>query len=258
MSVTPSTTLDSLLAALAARWPAVRFDRAALADALAARELGPESSVAADVALACALAAGDLGALAVFERELVPDVRGALVRIDRSGDLVDEALQRVREKLFVGERRVREYRGRGSLVAWIQVIAIREGLALRRRERRDGPSPSPSIEDALLVAVESDPALALTRRAYRVQFADVFRAALAGLAPRERALLRLTFVDGAGTERLAAMYGVHRVTMFRWLADARAHLLELLRAGVIDRIGIATSEVDSLIRAVASSLDVGW
>jgi RNA polymerase sigma-70 factor (ECF subfamily) len=190
----------------------------------------------------------------------VPDVRGALARIDRSGDLVDESLQRVREKLFVGECRGREYRGRGSLVAWIQVIAIREGLALRRRERRDGPSPSPSpsIEDALLVAVESDPALALTRRAYRAQFADVFRAALASLAPRERALLRLTFVDGAGTERLAAMYGVHRVTMFRWLADARADLLELLRAAVIDRIGIATSEVASLIRAVAPSLDVGW
>jgi RNA polymerase sigma-70 factor (ECF subfamily) len=246
-----------LIAAVAARWPDVRVEPDAVARALADRELAPDAAVAIDIALVCALAARDPGALAVFENELVPDIRGPLVRVaGGSADLVEEALQRAREKLLVAKDtpRIVEFRGRGSLAAWIQVLAIREVLMLCRRERRN----SPPIEDTLLAAVETDPVLALTKRSYRTQFAAAFHAAFAELEPRQRALLRLTFAEAAGTEKLAAMYGVHRVTMFRWLADARADLLDKLRANVATRIGIATGEIDSLIRAVASSLDLGW
>lgn len=254
--MTADADLDSLIAAVAARWPELRVEPAELAIGLEARGLGAGAAVAIDVALACALAAGDRGALQVFERELVPDVRGALVRLDRSGDLVEEALQQLREKLLVasGTPRIAEYRGRGSLAAWIQVIAIREALMLRRRTRRDQPVG----EEALLLAVESDPALALTKRTYRTEFADAFRVALAALTTRDRTLLRMCFVDTVGTERLAALYQVHRVTMFRWLSEARAHLLDGIRAALIERTGIAASEVDSVIRAVASSLDISW
>jgi RNA polymerase sigma-70 factor (ECF subfamily) len=248
--------MSALADAIAARWPGVRVDDVAVTTALAARELAATAPVATDVALAIALGTGDPGALVVFERELVPEIRGAIARLDERGDLVDEALQRVREKLLVGggTPRIVEYRGRGALAAWLQVIAIREALMVLRGTRRE----SPRLDEPMLAIVESDPTLAFTKRAYRDELADVFRDALAKLETRERTLLRLTFVDGVGTERLAATYGVHRVTMFRWLASARANLLELLRAGVVAKIGIAEGEVDSLIRAVASSLDVSW
>lgn len=237
---------------IAAAW---HVDRDALAAALAERGLTAISPHARDVALACALAAGDPGALAVFERDIVPDLRGALARLDRSGDLVDEALQQMRAKLLVavGPPRILEYRGRGSLAAWVQVIAIREALMIRRKARRDRPT-----EDPLIVIAERDPALALTRHAHGAAFAVAFQAAIAMLSPRDRALLRLCFVDGVGTEQLAAQYAVHRVTMFRWLTDARARLLEALRGRLIVTAGVAADEVDSLIRAVASSFDVGW
>ena len=40
----------------------------------------------------------------------------------------------------------------------------------------------------------------------------------------------MCFVDSAvGTEQLAGIYQVHRVTMFRWLTDARASLLDAIR-----------------------------
>jgi RNA polymerase sigma-70 factor (ECF subfamily) len=246
--------VEGVLDGVARCWPGLRVDGAVLAQALADRGIAHGSPHAIDVALACALAAGDKRALDVFEREIVPDVRGALVRLDRSGDLVDDVLQQVREKLLVADRepRIVEYRGRGPLRAWIQVIAIREALMMLRRTRnRPG-------DDPLLVAIESDPMLALTKRTYRAKFADAFRTALAGLAPRERALLRLCFVEGVGTERLAELYRVHRVTMFRWLCDARANLLDGIRARLIASAGIHADEVDSVIRAVASSLDVGW
>ena len=206
---------------------------------------------AADVALAAALAAGDRAALDVFERELVPEIRRALAKLDGDGDLIDEALQRVREKLLVGEPRVVEYAGRGPLVAWVQMIAIREALMLRRASRREAPL------DDLAVIVETDPALALTKRVYREHFAAAFTAALAALAVHDRTLLRLCFVDAVGTERLAALYAVHRATMFRWLRDARAQLLAGIRAELVSRTGVREDEVDSLLRAL-SSLDVGW
>lgn len=218
------------------------------------RDVADDASLTADLAFARALAAGEPDALARFEKELVPDIRGAVARLDARGDLVDEALQRVREKLLTGTPRISEYQGKGRLAAWVQVIAVREALMILRKQRGEVGSS----DDSLLAIVESDPALALAKRTYRTELSAVFKAALAELETRERALLRLTFVEGAGTEKLAAMYGVHRVTMFRWLAAARTHLLELLRRGVVAQIGIAPDEVDSLIRAVASSLDVTW
>jgi RNA polymerase sigma-70 factor (ECF subfamily) len=235
------------------RWPDVRVEPRALADGLARRNLEPGSQIAPDVALAAALAAGDRGALHVFERELVPEIRRALAKLDGDGDLIDEALQRVRDKLLVaaGEPRVLEYAGRGPLVAWVQMIAIREALMLRRAARRDAPL------DELAVIVETDPALALTKRVYREHFAAAFTAALAALAVHDRTLLRLCFVDAVGTEKLAALYAVHRATMFRWLRDARAQLLGGIRTELVSRTGVREDEVDSLLRAL-SSLDVGW
>jgi len=42
-------------------------------------------------------------ALVVFERELVPEIRAPLARVAGSADVVEEALQRVREKLLLAE-----------------------------------------------------------------------------------------------------------------------------------------------------------
>ncbi len=248
--------LDDLIAASAARWPGLHLERTELARALADRAIAADSRYGLDVGLMCGLARGDATALRVFEAEIVPDVRGALARLDPGGGLVEDALQQVRVKLLVaaGEPRIVEYRARGSLAAWVQVIAIRETLMLRRRTRNERPVS----EDALLIAVEGNPALELTKQAHRADLAEAFQAALAALTPRERTLLRLCFVEATGTEQLAELYQVHRVTMFRWLTDARARLLDALRSELMSRVGVAASDVDSLIRALASSLDVAW
>ncbi|MFT3699034.1 MAG: sigma-70 family RNA polymerase sigma factor [Kofleriaceae bacterium] len=209
-------------------------------------------SHAADIDLARACASGDTTAIARFERTIIPDIRGAIVKL--ASDHVDEILQRTREKLLVGTPRIAEYRGRGPLAAWVQAIAIREALMLLRSSRRERARIDQL--DPLYAIVESDPALALTKRTYRAELATAFRAALATIETRERTLLRLVFVEGAGTEQLAAMYGVHRTTMFRWLQGARSHLLEHVRERLANVI--ATDELSSLIRDIATSLDVTW
>src|SRR5439155_991435 len=130
----PPMPVEALVAALGPRWPAVRVAPETVGAVLATRGLAPDAAHPLDVALACALAAGDRAALEVFERQLVPDIRGAVARLDPSGALADDALQQVREKLLVGGASPRspEYRRPGSLAGWLQLIALRQRPVQRR------------------------------------------------------------------------------------------------------------------------------
>jgi len=251
----PSLNVETVIAAALQRWPELQLDRDRVTAALDERGITPASAHAADVALVTALATGDPGALAIFDRELVSDIRGALVRFGRDDDFLAEALQRVRVKLLVGDPtpRIAEYRGRGRLAAWIQIVAIREALMLQRAGRRDQRS-----DDDLVDLAITDPVLARTRQVHKEAFAAAFRAAFAELDERERTLLRLCFVEAAGADDLARLYGVHRVTAFRWLRDARARLLESTRARFAGAANIASTDVDSVMRSLASSLSVQW
>ena len=176
------------------------------------------------------------------------------VRYGRDEDFIAEAVQRVRVKLLVGEApRIVEYGGRGPLAAWIQIVAIREALMMMRGQRREV-----SADDELVRLAVTEPVLARSRQVYKGAFAQAFREALAELDERERTLLRLCFGEGIGTEDLARLFRIHRVTAFRWLRDARAHLLELTRTRFLAAAEIPPSEIDSVMRSLASSLSVTW
>lgn len=77
-----------------------------------------------------------------MERELLPAVERFLARRERDPALVDEVKQRVRAWVLVapagGLPRIAEYRGQGSLAAWLRVVAIREH-AEALRGRKGGP-----------------------------------------------------------------------------------------------------------------------
>lgn len=208
----------------------------------------------ADRELATALAAGDSAALATFEEVIVPDIRGALVRFRRDDDFIAEVLQRVRVKLLVGApARIAEYRGQGRLAAWIQIVAIREALVMIRATTREIPG------DAELLRLSvTEPALARSSRAHKDKFEVAFQRALAELSDRDRTYLRMCFLEGLGTEELARLFRVHRVTAFRWLRDAREALLEGTRHHFLATVELPPSQVSSLMRSLAGSLSVPW
>jgi RNA polymerase sigma-70 factor (ECF subfamily) len=248
--------LAALLGEIAERWPSLAVDPPELAAALVARGLSADHPLAPDLALALALARHDRVALAVFDREVTPALRAALTRFDRGPDFIDEALQRTRVKLLVvgeGAPRILDYAGRGSLKAWITVVAVREALLLLRATAREVPG-----DDDLMRVAFTEPVLARAREAHKRELSASFRAALESLDPRERNLLRLCFVEGVGTEELARLFRVHRTTAFRWLRDARSKVLARTRDEFLARVGITASEADSVMRSLAESLSVTW
>jgi hypothetical protein len=51
------------------------------------------------------------------------------------------------------------------------------------------------------------------------------------------------------------MYSVGHSTAARWVAAARAKILEGMRRALVVRCGIATPEVDSLVKALSGEID---
>lgn len=250
--------LAAQLAAGRARVPGATLDDAAFCAHVAARlDPGDRDALAhlrgGDLFLAAALAAGDPAALAVFEREIVPDVTTTLERL-RLGDPGD-ALQALRVHLFVGERpRIADYRGHGDLRAWVRVSATRMALRAASRTRRELPLDATLLDGRADPA--PDPARLQLQADLRAQLEAAIAAALASLESRERNLLRHTVLDGLTLEELAGLYRVHRATCARWLADARDKIARRTRRELTDALRLRPAELDSVLRAVDSQLEL--
>lgn len=268
--VDDDTRLAELLAqklATAARmWPSVALPPDLFARALAERITSDEEPFAAlaqlregDVYLATASAIDAPGALQAFESALLARVPVYLSRVSASPAIIDEVKQTLRVKLFVASDgrtpRIRQYAGRGALESWVCAAAIRTARDLHRadqRRRDDGG------DDLDVLAASDDPELEALRTRYRGEFRTALREAIAALEPRQRTLLRLHFFERLTTVELARLYGVNQSTASRWLATAREAVLTGVRDRLRNKLGVSTSEFDSLVALLYSRLDISF
>ena len=134
----------------------------------------------------------------------------------------------------------------------MQVVATR--IALDHTRAKDRPTAGGDELDAL-AAIADDPELAFLKATYRAAWRDAFTAAAGDLDARARNLLRLHHLGGATLEQLAAMYGVHRATAVRWLADARAALARGTRRRLTASLDVSPAELDSILAMIGSRLE---
>lgn len=234
-----------------AAWPGVEVEPARLAAFLADR---PASHLA-DLYLACACAAGDPAALAAFDARVLPGVAGSLRRLALPADVASEVHQRLRAHLLVGEPpRIAEYQGRGPLLAWVRIVAVRLGLQWKRATRSDerrtealAHEPSPPV---------LDPALELLRARHGPLFRSTFTAALAELTVEQRNLLQLHLLEDLSLAEIGALHRVSKSTAARWLTAAREALDTGIRRRLQAALGLPAPEVDSLIAALQSRLEL--
>jgi RNA polymerase sigma-70 factor (ECF subfamily) len=250
---------DAITAARAA-WPTVHLTDEELVDYLGpagSEAIRADAARAQDLYLACACVAGQPAALALFDKHYLAQVAGHVGRVTQSQDAVHEALQTLRVRLFVGSGgqppRIRQYHGQGTLLGWVKIAAVRVAIDLARLRDPAAPSSEPISE--LNLAASRDPELEYIRARYQGDFAAAVREAFATLSTEARSVMRMYILERMNIAEIGAVVGVHRATIARWIAAARAQLLEETRARLRKRLGSSTSEVESLLRLLDSQLE---
>ena len=257
-----SAPIDSeLLAAARSAWPDVALDAtvfaaflaaaaAATADALAPAELDLPA-----LYLGCACVQGEPHALAAFEAKYLSEVPRFVARITSDTAIVDDVKQQLRIKLFVAETggvpKIALYR-RGSLAAWLRVVACRTAIDLLRQREQ----PMVAVDEASFEqrALTDDPRLALLKTTYQAAVSSAFAAAIGQLPATDRAMMRLCFLDELGMAEIGRMYRLSKSAVSRRLSRCREALLADVRRRLRDDHAIAESELDSVMRLVSSQL----
>jgi RNA polymerase sigma-70 factor (ECF subfamily) len=250
-----------------ARRPGIHVDEASFGAALVTRFDGDATTEiwAADLLLALGCLSNDKVALSIFEAEYMADARRALGRLRLDPSAIEEILQHVRSKILVASPsnngggggagpKLHSYSARGPLAGWVRAIAVHEALSARRAEVRRGPHDGPSAIERMPIAEE--PELVQLRAMYATPFKTAFAEVLAGLAPRDRNVLRLVYVEGLTADQVGLAYGVHRVSVARWLQQIRTSLFSRTKQLLSQRLRLSPTEFESVTRMCLSQIDV--
>jgi RNA polymerase sigma-70 factor (ECF subfamily) len=256
--------LPRLLASARARWPDVPLDPRQLVEHLAERlgEAGTEETLAKlrtdELYLARACLDGNPQAIALLREHCAVSLDAGLARLRLSPEAAGESKQALWE-LLLTSREGRQpalagYGGQGRLAGWVAVVGVRTAMKQLSRSQREVPVSGDLLDD--LFAGNTDPEIEYLKISYGEQFKEAFRQAFRLLTPRQRNLLRQHFVDGVAIHKLAAVYKVHRTTVWRWICVARDAIAANTRVLLMQQVGVNESECESILRLIESRMDL--
>jgi len=209
-----------------------------------------------DLYLACACADGVPGAVKVFETRFGNIVRRAVARVLVARDQREEAEQRARQHLFVADGtappKIAKYLGHGPLENWVSVAAIRVAISLGRAETAE----LRLREKAIAEAAGPSPEILYMKGELRRELEGAVQEALQRLEDRERLVLRLYLVSGMTLAAIGKTFGVTQQSVSRWLQKARDSVLADVGRALVERLKLPSDDVTSMIRFVASQLDI--
>jgi RNA polymerase sigma-70 factor, ECF subfamily len=212
---------------------------------------------AADMFLACACVEKIPAAIAEFLAAFGARIPLYLGKLARNADLVEEVRQIVVTRSVIGEAdrppALTGYSAKGSLEGWVRATAVREALAINRRSDRNADDSDAALE-AQIPWVDHE--ISLFKQIYREPVSQAFATACTQLDAEDRALLRLHYVDGVTTAKLATMFAISRATLIRRLAAARESLVERVKSQLKTASGVADNDFDSVLRLVKSQIDL--
>lgn len=208
---------------------------------------------AEDLYLAYACIGAAPRALEAFEAAHFSRLPVHLSQLSPTRELLNEVEQMLRAKLFTAqpgeEPGIAAYAGRGPLGAWFRVTALNDALKLLRAEGKQERAERHSrAEAAGAPSKPADPEHALIRLKTKSDLQDILKEVLSQAPPRERALLRMHFVEGSTLDELAKIFKVHRATVVRWIGGARRTILAETQRRLVKELKLSPSEVSSTLR----------
>lgn len=248
-------TCETAYAAGRDAWPACDLDRARFMQRAASLDDSAVGDGGAELYLAIAIEAKVAGAAEELERSYLAQLPVALAGYRASVSEIDEVVQVVRTKLIApradGTTPLVDYAGRGQLDGLVRVTAVRAFLTMRQKTVREVAVGG--AEDAWLEAIVApDLARETLAEAERADVKHAIAAALGELGGRDRAVLRMHFVNGLGIDAIAKVMGVHRATAARQISRLKQELVEKVRGTLAQRWG-----GDSAVAVrVASQMDL--
>jgi RNA polymerase sigma-70 factor, ECF subfamily len=213
-----------------------------------------------DLYLACACVHQVPASIEMLESHYLAKLPALLGNPKLPEMVVDDVRQAVRIHLLVGTNgsgpQIAEYKGRGALLSWIRVVAVRMTLKLGGSIRETVP------DENLIAALEAMPVpgagteFEFVKRRHRHEFRRAMYEAFAELSGEQRYRLRLHFIDRLSTTEMGALFRVNQSTVSRWLKRARQAVHEGTKRRLQERLGLSSKEFTSLLNAIESQLDL--
>ena len=207
--------------------------------------------------LTCACERGMASAIELFERDYLSKLPRLLRGHKQAEATIDDVCQQVRMKLLVatpgGGPKISEYTGRGALLSWVRVTAVRAAIKHQVGEK---PASEEDPEDIIddLPGAEADPEMELIKRRHQAEFRQAVREAFSLLSAEDRHRLRLYFVDRLSMYELAALFRVNQSTISRWLKTTRQTLYEETQRRLEKRLGLSHHEFKSFLATLKSRM----
>jgi RNA polymerase sigma-70 factor, ECF subfamily len=246
---------SALVTRARARFPGITLDDALLVELVERDAAAPAAELSEELVLTAACVAGDPGAIRELEHHYCPQLVAVVSGIvdERAEDVVQDVLTKL---LTATGRppRLAEYRGRGRLIHWLRVVATREALSALRATHREVSMDDDTLWSMLVTS--HDPELALIRAENVATVKRAFASALDSMELRDRNLLRQHLLDQLTIDDLAPLYGVHRVTIARWLDAARESVWSATQKALRAELGLSASQLESLLASIRDYLDL--
>ncbi len=259
------SVFEAIVQTAKASWPTFTVDGVVFAQMLAIRLNDPRSPVPAlqqmftdELYLVAACERGDRVALGLLEEKYLGPIENQLRSSASLGPHMDEARQALRVRLLVsdGQRppRISGYRGEGPLIAWLRLSMTRLALNVLSESKRQVSLQGDNI--ARTAGVAADPEIAILVARHRDDLAAAISQAFSELELDLRTMMRMHFLDGVGVSDIGNLFKVSGRTIQRRIQDARHIVIRRTRALLFDRCGMATGDLETLMRHLQSDLHI--
>lgn len=211
----------------------------------------------ADLLLVYGYGREDPAAVEVIEQRYLPQIERSLHPFALAELDLAEVRQALRLRLWashVPQQGMAPYSGRGELIGWLRVIAIREARHIAGHQQKNVELSERAGLEPRQVAGNAE--LHLLKAQCREGFHQAFDDAMASLTNKERNLLRYTYLDSLNIDQIALLYKVHPSTVSRWLTQTRAELLDRTKNNLQQQRSLAGISLDELLQLIWSQVDV--